>query len=142
VQPTTTREQAVGRAVAIVQEAHAALPPGAELELQSEGTLPCDDPDDHGPAGRVFVEKVYQLIFSESWPVEQALPRLAGFWASQGYRIITDRRGAPDPFLSVENGVDGFRVGIEVFPRDAGKVDVYLFGSSPCVWETGTPDPR
>jgi hypothetical protein len=142
MQPTVTAEQASARVDAVVQEAHRQLPPGAELKPHgAEGKVPCDDPTDGGPAGRIFVEKQYQLQFPPDWPADQALPRLAEYWQQKSYRVHNDSRAKADPRLVVETP-DGYRASIEVFDRGAGRNDVYLVGSSPCVWEFGTPNPQ
>ncbi|ROT34015.1 hypothetical protein [Micromonospora sp. HM5-17] len=142
MQPTITAEQAAQRVEELLQEAYGQLPPGAELETFDEGPLPCDDPTDGGPAGRVYYEKRYQVIFPAGWPADQALPRLAEYWGQRGYRTIDDLRDHPDPRLVVERPDDGFRAIISVWNRDSGAIDIYLTGSSPCVWEHGTPDPQ
>jgi hypothetical protein len=104
--------------------------------------VPCDDPTDDGPAGRIFVEKRYEVVFPANWPADQALPKLAEHWQQRDYRIVSDLRGEDDPKLAVERPGDGFRVNIAVWNRSPGSVDIYLTGSSPCVWENGTPNPR
>jgi|HigsolmetaAR206D_1030411.scaffolds.fasta_scaffold00681_2 hypothetical protein len=143
MQPTMTAEQAAQRVEELLQEAYGQLPPGARLEaFGPAGTLPCDDPTDGGPAGRVFYEKRYEVTFPAGWPADQALPRLAEYWGRRGYRVVDDMRDARDPRLVVEHPEDGFRINIAVWNRDSGDVDIYLTGGSPCVWEHGTPDPQ
>ena len=142
VQPTATAEQASARVDAVVQETHQQLPSGAELKPHGAvGKVPCDDPTDRGPAGRIFIEKQYQVQYPAGWPADQALPRLAEYWQQKSYRIHNDSRDEPDPRLVVETP-DGYRASIEVFNRSAGNTDIYLVGSSPCVWEFGTPNPQ
>ncbi|HET9517999.1 MAG TPA: hypothetical protein VFO77_09765 [Actinoplanes sp.] len=142
MQSTATGVQATERVEDLLQEAYRQLPPGATLKPRGGvAELPCDDPTDNGPAGRVFIEKVYQVAFPAGWPADRALPALVQYWQPPQYRVHNDRRDAPDPRFAVET-TDGYRVSIEVFVRPAGNLDVYLGGSSPCVWEHGTPDPQ
>lgn len=143
MQPTITAEQAAQRVEELLQETYGQLPPGARLELFGvAGTLPCDDPTDGGPAGRVFYEKRYEVVFPPDWPADRALPTLADYWRHRDYRVVNDLRDRSDPRLSVEHPEDGFRVTVAVWNRDSGAVDIYLTGGSPCVWEHGSPDPQ
>ncbi|GAB3972337.1 hypothetical protein V1634_07600 [Plantactinospora veratri] len=143
VQPTVTAVQAAQRVEELLRETHAQLPPGAELKpFGPSGTLPCDDPTDGGPAGRIFVEQQYEVVFPADWPTDQAMPRLADYWQQRDYRIVNDLRDHSDPKLTVEERAEGYRVSITVYNRGPGSVDIYLTGSSPCVWEHGTPDPE
>ena len=140
MQPTMTGAQAAVRVEEILQETFRQLPPGAQLRpYGGAGTLPCDDPTDGGPPGRVFVEQQYEVAHEPSWPVDEALPRLASHWEQRGYEVVKDLRAERDPQLAVEYP-DGFRVGIEVYRRGDSFADVYLVGSSVCVWERGTPE--
>ncbi|MBB4957900.1 hypothetical protein [Micromonospora polyrhachis] len=143
MQPTENKEQATQTVKNIVQEAFQQLPPGAELEMTRAGIgeLPCDDPTDGGPAGRIFIEIDYQVRFKQTWPSEQTISILAGYWERHNYKIVRDSRAHKSPQLVVERRDDGYRVIIELWDR-GGYYDVYLGGSSPCVWETGTPDPQ
>ncbi|MBE1486702.1 hypothetical protein [Plantactinospora soyae] len=139
VRPTMTVGQAAERTEEIVREAQAALAPGTELETDLDDTTPCDDPSDGGPPGRVFVEKHYKVVYPDGWPVNQALVVLAQYWEQRGYKVIKDLRSERNPQLAVESPNDGFRIGIEIYPRDSGRIDAFLVGSSPCIWENGTP---
>ncbi|MDG4785675.1 hypothetical protein O7626_06975 [Micromonospora sp. WMMD1102] len=141
MQPTVTAAQAAQRVEEILRDASAQLPPGAEMKpFGHTGTLPCDDPTDGGPAGRVFVEQQYELDFPPGWPADQALPTLAAYWQWRGYQVVNDLRDHGDPRFTVQDPADGYRVGVTVYHRAPGSVDVYLIGSSPCVWRRGTPD--
>ena len=83
------------------------------------------------------------MDFPHTWPTEQAIPTLAAYWEQHNYKIVNDLRTATEPQrLAVERRDDGYRVIIEVWNRRSGPTDVYLTGSSPCVWETGTPNPE
>jgi|HigsolmetaAR206D_1030411.scaffolds.fasta_scaffold06764_2 hypothetical protein len=139
VSDSMTLDQASTRVEEIVREAQAALPPGIELTSRFEGSMPCDDPDDGGPKGRVFAERQYQVVYPAGWPVDQALPTVRQYWEQRGYKVIKDHQPGGDRLLSVENPADGFRIGIEIYARDSGRTDIFLVGSSPCVWEHGSP---
>lgn len=142
MQPTNTADQASARVDAVVEETLQQLPTGATLKRHGPtGMMPCDDPTDGGPAGRVFIEKQYEVEYPAGWPADQAIPRLAEYWQQKSYRIHNDRRDKTDPSLAVETP-DGYRASIDVFIRGAGHTDIYVAGSSPCVWEFGTPNPQ
>ncbi|WP_422770792.1 hypothetical protein ACN28C_29650 [Plantactinospora sp. WMMC1484] len=142
MQPTVTAVAAAQRVGEILREAHAQLPPGAELKpFGVSGVLPCDDPTDGGPAGRVFVEQQYEVVFPANWRTGQALANLADYWRRRGYTVVNDLRDRSDPRLSVQDPADGYRIGVAVHHRASGSVDIYLIGSSPCIWRNGTPDP-
>jgi hypothetical protein len=144
VRSTITGAQAKAGAERMVKEAVAQLPQGLKLEaIGPTGLAACDDPTDNGPAGRVFAELRYTISYSDNAVLEQAIPRLASYWESQRYKVIKDFRNDPAfAQLAVENPADGFRVGVTVYHRDGGRLDADLTGSSPCVWENGTPTAR
>ncbi|GAA1835656.1 hypothetical protein GCM10009682_62220 [Luedemannella flava] len=138
VRPTITAAQATDRARQIVQDAFAALPAGAELKHTGPDLLPCDDPTDGGPPGRVFADLSYDVTYPAGWPADKALDALKGHWSTRGYEVWTrvddgelNQTTAEDP--------DGFRVTVEIYTRAGGRLDLYITGSSPCVWEFGTP---
>lgn len=142
MQPTISAGQASARIDAVIDEAKQQLPPGTELKPHSAPrNLPCDDPTDGGPAGRIFVEKQYEVKLPAGAPADQTMIRLAGYWQQKSYRIHDDGRNLPDPRLAVETP-DGYRAILKLFVRGPGLTDVYLTGSSPCVWEFGTPNPQ
>jgi hypothetical protein len=125
--PTITKEQAVTRVDARAQEAFRQLPAGATLKPRSsEPDTPCDD-------GRTFVENDYTVEYPSGWPVEQAIPVLAGYWTSNDYKTVKDDRDRDKtPAFSVEHP-DGFRIGIRLTCRDSGAIDAFLISSSPCL---------
>lgn len=140
MQPTITKDEAVQQVGRNAQEAFQQLPGGAVLRPDGESrSLPCDDADDGGPAGRTFVEFQYTIDYPPAWPVDQALPTLADYWKEQGYRDVRDNRDdAVNPELVVERP-DGFRISVGLSRRSTGTTDARLLSSSPCVWENGTP---
>ncbi|GIF29837.1 hypothetical protein Aut01nite_28230 [Actinoplanes utahensis] len=143
VQPTETTAQAVQRVEELVEEAFARIPAGATLQF-NDGTdrMPCDDPTDNGPKGRIFVEKRYKVVPSAAgaWPADQAIPALVAFWAERGYRLHDDGRDRRDPKYVVETP-DGYMVIVKGWNR-GDHYDYTLTGSSPCIWANGTPDPQ
>ncbi|GIE34699.1 hypothetical protein Ait01nite_077440 [Actinoplanes italicus] len=142
MQPTETSAEAVKRVEALVQEAFAQLPAGATLKF-SDGSDhgSCDDAESGLPRGRVFVEKRYNVVprAGGGWPEEQAIPALVAFWEKQGYRVYDDGRDRRDPKFVVDTP-DGYAVIVHGYDR-GDHYDFTLSGSSPCVWENGTPEP-
>jgi hypothetical protein len=140
MQPTDTKEQAVQRVEALVREAFAQLPAGAALRF-SDGSDhgSCDDVDSGAPAGRIFVEKRYDVVPSSGggWQEDQAIPALVAFWEKQGYRVHDDGRNRRDPKYVVEDS-GGYAVIVMAYDR-GDHLDFTLSGSSPCIWENGSP---
>jgi hypothetical protein len=143
METTETKAQAVQKVEALVEEAFARLPAGATLKF-SDGTdrMPCDDPTDNGPRGRIFIEKRYDVVPSSGggWPEDQAIPALVAFWERQGYRVYDDGRNRRDPKYVVDTP-DGYAVIIKGYDR-GDHYDFTLSSSSPCIWENGTPGPQ
>lgn len=138
MQPTITGAQAIARAQQIAEASFRALPAGATLQPGRPKLIPCDAPTDGGPEGRVFAEISYDLAYPADWAADQVLPALTAYWSAQGYTVTT----SADDGLLTQTGAedaDGFGVTVRVYTRGPSKVDVYLIGSSPCVWENGTP---
>jgi hypothetical protein len=141
--PTDTKAQAVQRVEALVQEAFAQLPAGVTLRF-SDGSDhgSCDDIDSGARPGRIFVEKRYDVVPSTGggWPEDQAIPALVAFWEKQGYRVHDDGRDRRDPKYVVETS-DDYAVIVMAYDR-GDHLDFTLSGTSPCIWENGTPGPR
>jgi hypothetical protein len=144
VQTTMTGAQAKQRTEQLIQQAAAQLPPGAQLKPTGTTKFAaCDDPTDGGPQGRVFAELHYDVIYPQPNMLQQAIPQLATYWQSQGYRIKKDMRDNREfARLGVEDPADEFYVEIVVYHRNGGQIDAQLVGSSPCIWENGTPAVR
>ncbi|GAA4601058.1 putative lipoprotein [Actinoplanes octamycinicus] len=144
LQPTETNTQASERVEKLIQEAFAQLPPGSSLKPGIDvKSLPCDDPTDGGPAGRVIVEKRYSILppADGAWQADQVIPVLAAFWQQQGYKAYSDQRSDKRyPVYSVETP-DGYLVTVQGWDRE-DHLDYTLGGDSPCIWENGTPDPQ
>lgn len=141
---TITGAQAKQRVEQLIRQAAAQLPLGARLKPTGPtGFAACDDPSDGGPAGRVFAELHYDVVYPQAATLEQAIPVLATFWQSRGYQIKKDLRNDPTfARLGVQDPADKFYVEIVVYHRGSGRIDAQLIGSSPCVWENGTPSPQ
>ncbi|MEU8238740.1 hypothetical protein AB0C07_10875 [Actinoplanes missouriensis] len=143
VQPTETKAEASRRVDALVEEAFAQLPPGATRKPNvNVDSVPCDDPTDGGPAGRIFAER-RDLIVPPSggaWPVTDVFPTLIAFWEQQGYTTRIDGRSEREPRYSVGTP-DGYIVIVNSWDR-GDHVDISLGSTSPCIWENGTPDPQ
>ncbi|GGL12903.1 hypothetical protein [Mangrovihabitans endophyticus] len=141
VQPTDTRAEAKARVEQLARAAFAALPDGASLQ-HSDG-VPCDDPTDNGPAGRIFVEHRYNLVpptTGQTWPADQVISTLVRYWQQPHYRVHDDGRTRPDPKYVVETP-DGYAVIVRAFAR-GDHLDFTLSSSSPCIWPNGTPNPQ
>ncbi|WP_189082672.1 hypothetical protein [Mangrovihabitans endophyticus] len=143
MQPTETPAQAASTVDELVHQAATALPAGASLKFNDGGdNTPCDDPTDNGPAGRVFVEKRYQIVAPDgaAWTTDQVKSGLVAYWQQQHYRPIDDRRADTIPTYRVET-TDGYRLSIAAYDR-GDHHDFTLSGNSPCLWPNGTPDPQ
>lgn len=140
VQPTATQAEAVQRVEQLVQESAGHLPTGATLKF-SDGhdDMPCDDPSDNGPAGRIFVEHRYtiQVPAGTTLKADDVIPPLVAFWQQRGYRVRTDLRTQADPKYAVETS-DGYTVVVDGYDRGS-YADFTLTGSSACIWPNGTP---
>jgi hypothetical protein len=130
---TLNQQQAAERVDTVINTAVDQLRPRPSLDPYRKSTLDCDDPSDNGPLGRVTVEHRYLLpgIKADSGPA--ALDTLAKYWTDNGYRILRDGRGKPLAEVAAE-GSDGFRVVIST--NTLGQL--YITGSSPCVWPSGS----
>jgi hypothetical protein len=139
-EPTETRIEAVQRVEALVAEAFAHLPAGATLEF-SDGSDrgSCDDVESGRTDGLIFVEKRYDVVPQPggTWAADQTIPALVAFWAAQGYRVYDDGRDRRDPKFVVDTA-DGYAVIIKGYDR-GDHYDYTLSGSSPCIYENGTP---
>jgi hypothetical protein len=144
LRPAESQAQAVQRVEQLVQEAFAQLPPGATMKVNlNTDAMPCDDPTDGGPAGRIFAERRYFIVppSTGTWPkAAEAVPALVGFWQEQGYKVRSDGRNDPEPRYMVETA-DGYRVTAATWNR-GDHLDLSLGATSPCVWENGTPNPQ
>ncbi|AEV84399.1 hypothetical protein ACWT_3376 [Actinoplanes sp. SE50] len=128
-QSNVTQHEAEQRVADRAQEALQQLPSGASLKVTlNEPKLRCEDNGD-----RTFVENQYAIEYPKGWPVQQAVPTLAGYWTGKGYKILRDERDDPKLARFGVEYPDEFRISIEVIHRDNGRVDAYLISSSPCI---------
>ncbi|MGH3797074.1 MAG: hypothetical protein ACRDSP_19550 [Pseudonocardiaceae bacterium] len=134
---TLTAQQATQRMEEHIARAVAALPVTPRLEEQSFDRLPCADPSDNGPLGRVSVGKVYWL---RELPIErttEVFNAMHSYWLSHNYRVLSDQRDLRVPALFVENNDDAFRMSLQANVQG----DLTISATSPCVWPNGTPPP-
>ncbi|TKG63828.1 hypothetical protein FCN18_29835 [Prauserella endophytica] len=132
---TMTGEQAARRAQEHIDRAVAALPVRPTLEVLRDDSAECLDPTDNGPLGRYEVGKTYWLDGLPSERNAEFVDALYDHWNASGYRVLTDKRSAPDRFVSVENSDDAFRMSVQ----QSVEGDLSLGASSPCVWPDGVP---
>lgn len=133
---TLTEQDAVVRLDEHIRAAVEQLSPAPRLEPGLAGSMPCDDPDDGGPLGRVFVEAHHWLRDVPARRNRQIFDTLHDFWVAKGYEVLSDLRDRPEaPHLKVRHRADGFSVSL----RENLERDLKVSGSSPCVWPDGDP---
>jgi hypothetical protein len=138
MQPTMTRQQAIDRVEALIDQAVAQLPDKARSEVSDKtDSLPCDAPDDGGPEGRVIIEYDY-WIRELPTPYEPYFDMLERYWLDRDYRQVRfDKRDGW--WTMVHEDREGFFVYLST--TGDGK-QLYLGSQSPCVWPDGTPEPE
>jgi hypothetical protein len=135
VQTTITEDQAKARIEEYVRQALAVLPSEARLELQSAASsVPCDDPTDNGPRGRVTVGNTYWVRGLSSERNSQYLDSMISWWKQHDFSVLDDKRPASN-YVRVESKRDGFRIAFSDNPRG----ELLLGADSPCVWPDGRP---
>jgi hypothetical protein len=133
---TMTEDQARTHLERHLRAAMAQVTAGLDAEAERAETMPCDDPSDGGPPGRVFVEAHYLLRGREPSENQEVFDGLHRYWTTQGYTVLRDQRDRPPaPLLTVRHTDDGFSVGL----RENVIGELRVFGSSPCVWPDGLP---
>lgn len=100
--------------------------------------LPCDDPSDLGPRGRVSVAKVFWLRELPTERTDELFNAMHSYWLSHDYRVLSDQREQGGPALFVENNADAFRMSLQTNVRG----ELTISATSPCVWPDGTPPPE
>jgi hypothetical protein len=136
---TLTEEQAFARLEEHLRQAIAQVQPAAGAEPGMRITVPCDDPSDGGPPGRVFVEAHYWLHGVPPERNRAVLDALYDYWAAHGYHVLSDQRTLEQaPQLKVVHREDSFVVILRQNLAD----QLEILGSSPCVWPEGTPSPE
>lgn len=133
---TLTEAEAASRLDRHIRKALAQIKYHPVLVPGLVGSMPCDDPDDGGPLGRVFVEAHYTL---SGVPVDAnpaVFDLLYDFWLGEGYEVLSDlRTRGRAPHLKVRHPEDGFSVSL----RENLASELRISGSSPCVWPEGHP---
>lgn len=133
---TLTEDQAFRRLDEHIRKALARIKFHPVLVPGLVGSMPCDDPADGGPPGRVFVEAHYTLSGVPVEANQDVFDLLHDFWIGEGYVVISDLRGrGRAPHLKVRQPDDGFSVAL----RENLASELRLSGSSPCVWPEGVP---
>lgn len=132
---TITIQEANQRLENFIQQAKSALPPSAKLVLrgQSKGA-PCGDPSDNGPQGRLFADRGYQITGLAASSIPEYFNTLRTWWQNNNYQTLQERQNPQ--YLWVEKRDDGFRLALD--SNESG--ELYLNGSTPCVWRNGTPE--
>lgn len=132
---TVSIQEANERLDAYVQQAKSALSPTAELELKGQSKdAPCDDPSDNGAKGRVVADRSYLVKGLTPGAVSTYFDTLKAWSQAQNFNILEEK--VNPQYLWIEKRDDGFRLALD--SNDLG--EVYLNGSSPCVWRNGTPE--
>lgn len=132
--PTMTAEQAERRVEENVRAVLGVLPEQARLERFDGGVMPCDDPTDNGPLGRVIPFVDYRITGLAPAEYGGYFDEVLDWWTHNGFRLLDDSRPA-EMYVWVENEADGFRMTLKA--NDLGQL--YLTSTSPCVWPDGTP---
>jgi hypothetical protein len=136
IERTMTEDQAQARLEQHLRAAMTQIQPGLVAEAERAETMPCDDPSDGGPPGRVFVEAHHRLRGLPREANREVFDGLHRYWTGQGYTVLRDLRGHESaPLLTVQHPDDGFSVGV----RENVIGELRVFGSSPCVWPEGYP---
>jgi hypothetical protein len=134
---TITAEQAAQRVEANFRQSLAQLPAHAQPVKQVADTYSCDDPPDNGPKGRVIASVGYRIDGLDSTEYIHYFDTLRTWWTQHDFRVLHESQQPNQLYLWVENNTDGFRQTMNT--NDRG--ELYLVGSSPCVWPNGTPQP-
>lgn len=137
---TLSQQQASARVEEHITDAVAALPVAPRLEkLQpSLGPVPCDDPSDLGPLGRVSVSETYWMRGLDFDRAQEWFAAMHAYWVSHDFRVLADQRDdVVAPALFVEHNGDAFRMSMQTSVEG----DFSISATSPCVWPDGTPPP-
>ncbi|MDV6013736.1 hypothetical protein [Haloechinothrix sp. LS1_15] len=137
MQPTITLDEANDRLDDYIDRALAQLPDAAELTNPHHyHDRDCTDPDDHGPEGRKFASRDYEVVGLDPDEIPTYFDTLKTWWQNNNFRVLDNE---PEyEFLWVENNDDSFRMTLKANQQGAMRIGA----SSPCVWPEGTPDPQ
>lgn len=99
--------------------------------------MPCTDPTDHGPVGRVTAGATYWIRGLSESEILQHFDSFEQWLSEHDFAILVDER-PKFYFLSGENRKDGFLLAFRYYPG----VTPSISAGSPCVWPNGTPEPK
>lgn len=136
MQPTITAQEAAERLDRYLREAaEAALPSEATLEDRGADSLGCTDP--FGKLdGRRTMGASYQVNGLDPAGNNSYFDAMKAWWESHGWTVKNDDRPS-DTFMNAENA-DGFGMSLQSNPQG----ELFITGSSGCVWPSGTPEPK
>jgi hypothetical protein len=130
---TITIQEANQRVDTYIQQAKSAL--SVTMEPKGRDTdQPCDDPTDNGPKGRLIAGRSYQLTNINKSSITSYFETFKNWSQKNNFQILAEKHN-PE-YLWAEKRDDGFRLALQ--SNDLG--EIYLDGSSPCVWRNGTPE--
>ncbi|MFC9255900.1 hypothetical protein [Amycolatopsis thailandensis] len=131
---TISIQEANQRLESYIQQAKSALPASAVLVLRGQSKeAPCDDPSDNGPKGRVVADRGYQVTGLAAAGVSEYFSALRSWAQNNNYQVLQEKQNPQ--YLWLEKRDDGFRLALD--SNESG--ELYLNGSTPCVWRDGTP---
>lgn len=139
LKPTLNQQQATDRIERYIHDALTAFAPlKPELEPFGMTNVPCDDPDDGGPQGRVTLADHYFLRdLPPGYDTAPLFDQMLGYWKREGFVVMRDERPTTQS-ISVQHPVDGFEMGLD---RGADGT-ISISASSPCIWPAGHPVPN
>jgi hypothetical protein len=95
-----------------------------------DNVIPCDQSEDHAPAGSSEVSDIYDLTFTRPANPAAVFDQLKAHWSSKGYKVISeDPATLTTRTLTVENPADGFRIGL----GRGVPGNLFITVSSPCL---------
>ncbi|WP_245192935.1 hypothetical protein [Amycolatopsis alba] len=131
-----TIQEANQRLESYIQQAKSALPASAVLVLRGQSKeAPCDDPSDNGAKGRLVADRGYQITGLAATGISEYFSALRSWAQNNNYQVLQEKQNPQ--YLWLEKRDDGFRLALD--SNESG--ELYLNGSTPCVWRNGTPEP-
>jgi hypothetical protein len=139
MQPTVSAEQAKQATLSMVHAAAAAVfPPGYRLTEITEPDEPCTDASDK-ETGQVRVGVTFWVDGPDRSRNDLYYDSIKKWWSDNGWKIENDNRPG-DLFANAQH--DGYLMSLQgaVLGSETGRLNIGA--SSPCVWPSGTPDPK
>ncbi len=139
MQPTETRKEAAEHVERLLKDAIAQLPGRVQTEVGLRvDTLPCDDPTDGGPLGRVIVEHDYDIhgLADKDYPEQFEI--LKRYWEDRGYRRLLFEKDGKSLLMKYTDSAE-YRI---VLGTSFDGSSLWVRASSPCIWPNGTPEPE